>query len=53
MLAAQAGHEIDIARIDPKAWNAASAKGYHTQDYGPMSKVIAAALVGHPPTPST
>jgi cell filamentation protein len=43
MLAGQAGHEFDLARIDPKAWNAASIKGYHTQDYGPMHKVIAGA----------
>jgi cell filamentation protein len=45
ILAARAGHEIDLTLIDPKAWNAASAKGYHTQDYGPMHKVIAGALV--------
>jgi cell filamentation protein len=45
ILAARAGHEIDLALIDPKAWNAASAKGYHTQDYGPLHKVIAGALV--------
>jgi len=47
MLAEQAGYEIDLARIDPKAWNAASIKGYHTQDYGPMQKAIAGALVGY------
>jgi cell filamentation protein len=46
MLAEQAGHQIDLARIDPKAWNAASATDYHTQDYGPMHKVIAGVLVG-------
>jgi cell filamentation protein len=44
-LAAVAGHEVDLARIDPKAWNAASAKGYHTQDYAPMQMVIAGVLV--------
>jgi cell filamentation protein len=45
ILAEQAGHQIDLARIDPRAWNAAATKGYHTQDYGPMQKVIAGALV--------
>ena len=48
MLAAEAGHEIDLARIDPKAWNAASVAGYHMQDYGPMRMVIAGALVERP-----
>jgi cell filamentation protein len=45
ILAAQAGHEIDLARVDPAAWNAAAAKSFHTQDYGPMAQVIARALV--------
>jgi cell filamentation protein len=44
-LAEHAGHEIDLTRIDPKAWSAASIKGYHTQDYGPMQRVIASAFV--------
>jgi cell filamentation protein len=44
ILAAQAGHEIDLARIEPEAWNAAESAGYHTQDYRPMHKVIAGAL---------
>jgi cell filamentation protein len=29
LLAAQAGHEIDLARIEPTAWNAAAIAGYH------------------------
>jgi cell filamentation protein len=45
VLARQAGHAIDLARIDPDAWNAASISGYHNQDYRPMCAVIAAAVV--------
>jgi fido (protein-threonine AMPylation protein) len=48
MLAKQAGHDIDLARIDPDAWNAAAIKGYHAQDYDPMRAVIAGALVRRP-----
>jgi cell filamentation protein len=44
ILAAQASHEIDLARIEPKAWNAAAIAGYHAQDYRPMHEVIAGAL---------
>ena len=39
-----AEHEIDLARIDPQAWNAASIAGFHKQDYRPMRDVIAGAL---------
>jgi cell filamentation protein len=45
ILARQAGHEVDVACIDPGAWNAASIKGYHTQDYRPMQVVIAGAIM--------
>jgi cell filamentation protein len=45
ILAAQTGSAIDLARIDPQAWNAASIAGFHRQDYGPMREVIAGALV--------
>jgi fido (protein-threonine AMPylation protein) len=48
ILAGQAGHAVDLARGDPKAWNAASAKSFHAQDYRPMQRVIADALVGTP-----
>lgn len=48
ILAGQAGHAIDLARVDPKAWNAGPAKSYHTQDYRPMQWVIAGALVNAP-----
>ncbi len=45
ILAGQAGHEIDLACVDPRVWNADSIKGYHTQDYRPMQRVIAGTLV--------
>jgi cell filamentation protein len=48
ILARQAGHEVDLACIDPNAWNAAAAKSFHTLDYRPMQYVIAAALVRGP-----
>ena len=44
ILAVGAGHTIDLARIDPEAWNAASIAGFHKQDYQPMRDVIAGAL---------
>jgi cell filamentation protein len=36
ILAEQAGSAIDLARIDPQAWNAASIAGFHRQDYALM-----------------
>jgi cell filamentation protein, protein adenylyltransferase len=48
LLAGQAGHTVDLARIDPRAWNAAAAKSFHTQDYRPMQRVIAGALASTP-----
>jgi fido (protein-threonine AMPylation protein) len=45
ILADQAGHELDLARIDPQAWNQASIDGYYTQDYRPMCTINAGALV--------
>jgi cell filamentation protein len=48
ILAGQGGHAIDLARIDPQAWNAASVKSYHTQDYRPMQRVITGALISAP-----
>jgi cell filamentation protein len=45
VLAEQAGHRIDLARIDPDAWNEASTVSYWTQDYGLMRDIIAGALV--------
>ena len=43
-LAEQAGHRIDLARIDPDAWKEASKVGYYTQDFHPMRDIIAGAL---------
>ncbi len=45
ILAKQAGHQIDLARIDPKPWNEAAKVSYYTQDYRPMRAIIARALV--------
>jgi cell filamentation protein len=46
VVAEQAGHKIDLARIDPQAWNEAAKVSYWTQDYRPMHEIIAGALVG-------
>lgn len=46
IFAKQAGHQIDLARIDPEAWNEAAKLSYYTQDYRPMRDIIAGALVG-------
>jgi cell filamentation protein len=45
VLAKQAGHRIDLARINPEAWNEAAKVSYYAQDYGPMRDIIAGALV--------
>ena len=42
-LTEQAGHRLDISRIEPKAWLEAS-KAAHRADYAPMSACIHAAL---------
>ena len=44
ILAEQAGHRIDLARVDPEAWNKASIQGFHKQDNALMRDVIAGAL---------
>jgi cell filamentation protein, protein adenylyltransferase len=44
-IAEQAGHKIDLARIEPEVWNSASRESYYTQDYRPMRDIIAGALV--------
>ena len=46
ILAKQAGHEIDLARVDAQAWNQASIRGFHRQDHAQMSAVIAGAIPG-------
>ena len=45
VLAEQAGHEIDLTRVDPLQWNRASAVSFQRSDYGPMQVVIEAAIV--------
>ena len=42
-LADQAGHPLDLARLDPEAWVVAS-QASHGGDYGPMAREIARAL---------
>jgi cell filamentation protein len=46
VLAEQAGHRIELAHIDPEAWNEAAKVSYWTQDYRAMRDIIANALVG-------
>ncbi len=45
VLAEQAGHEIDLARIDPQAWNTASVKGFYQQDHSAMCTLLADAMI--------
>jgi cell filamentation protein len=45
LLGRAAGHEIDVARIDPVAWNEASIESFHAGDHSRMREVIALALV--------
>jgi cell filamentation protein len=49
ILALQAGHPIDLARVDPRAWNTASRESDYLQDSGPMREVIRGALVEQAP----
>ena len=44
-LATQAGHPIDLTRLDPDSWIAAS-RAAHLGDYAPMAAAIAGALAG-------
>lgn len=46
MLAANAGHNVDLCRIDPEAWHEASVQGFQHASYDPMRQVILASL--HP-----
>jgi hypothetical protein len=41
VLAEQAGHQIDVTRIEPRAWNEASREADYTQNYRPMRAIIA------------
>ena len=44
ILGKQAGHDIDLARIDPERWNQASIESYYKQIYVPMLEVIRGIL---------
>lgn len=48
ILAERAGHEIDLARIDPRQWTQASIAAFRQGDYAPMRDVFAGALVVKP-----
>lgn len=48
ILAEGAGFSLDLARIDPQAWNDAAARSFHKSDYAPIRKVIAGAMTGAP-----
>jgi cell filamentation protein len=43
-LGQQAGHEVDVALIDPQAWNEASRDSFRTGDSTPLRDAIAPAL---------
>ncbi len=45
VLGRHAGHEIDLARIEPGPWNEASIESFRSGDYSRMRDVIAIALV--------
>jgi cell filamentation protein len=47
-LAGQAGHELDLTRLDPTSWIAASIAA-HAGNYAPMAAEIARAIGGPPP----
>jgi cell filamentation protein len=40
ILAEQAGHQVDLARVNPAAWNNASIQGFYKQNNEPMRDVI-------------
>jgi cell filamentation protein len=48
-LAEEAGHKVELQRIDPKAWNAASISSFRQASYDTMRQVILDILVE--PTP--
>jgi cell filamentation protein len=45
ILAEGAGFSIDLARVDPRAWNDAAARSFHQADYSPIREVIAGAMI--------
>jgi cell filamentation protein len=44
-LAHKAGYQIDLAKIDPEAWNRASVEGFHG-NYDPMAKILLGTITG-------
>jgi cell filamentation protein len=44
VLGRQAGHEVDVACIDPLAWNSASRESFRTGDSTSLREVIAGAV---------
>jgi cell filamentation protein len=48
ILATHAGHRIDLALIDPRAWNEAARDADYLRDSAPMRQVIRGALVKDP-----
>jgi cell filamentation protein len=46
LLGKQVGHAIELSRIDPQAWNAASRESFRTGDSKPMHNIIAQAIEG-------
>lgn len=44
ILAEQAGHRVDLAGINPQAWNDASARSFHKMDYALMREIISDTL---------
>ncbi len=44
VLGRQAGHEVDMTRIDPQAWNDASRESFRTGDSRSLRDIIAAAV---------
>jgi cell filamentation protein len=45
IFAERAGHEIDLARVEPTAWNQASIEGFYKLNHDPLRRVIVGALV--------
>lgn len=46
-LAERAGHPVDLIRLEPRSWVAAS-RASHSGDYEPMAAQIACAITGRP-----
>ena len=40
-----AGHAIDLARVEPAAWNRAAILGYHASDDAPLARIVEGCVV--------